>query len=101
MQNPKTFSYVYGMCITWEIMTIDLVDKTLKANHCAIIMNIADPAKLDERLFLVANQMIFKDHFIICFHPDKSYHTHKVVAVLMAQVTWKHGHHLRIPVTRM
>jgi len=81
-ETQKQFMYT-ETCITWKITIIDLVDKTLKADLCTIVMNIPDLAKLDKKLFLAVHWMFFKNCFIICFNLNKSYYAHEVVVGLM------------------
>jgi len=56
-------------CISWEIATLDLLDKILGANLRHLIMNIPDPENPSECLFHAVNKMFRHDGYIFQFHP--------------------------------
>jgi len=58
-------------CITWELNTIDLMDKTLQTSLCYILINIPYQDKLSERLFHAISKMNQKDSFFFHFQPQK------------------------------
>ncbi len=70
-------------CITWEIATIDLEDKTLRNSLRAILMNIPDPEHLDMKLFHSVNKMFKQDGYIFRFHPSRGQNAREVVAGLL------------------
>jgi len=70
-------------CITWEIVTIDLEDKTLCNSLRAILMNIPDPEHLDTKLFHSVNKMFKQDGYIFRFHPSRDQNAQEVVAGLL------------------
>jgi len=70
-------------CITWEIVTIDLEDKTLCNSLRAILMNILDPEHLDTKLFHSVNKMFKQDGYIFHFHPSRGQNAREVVAGLL------------------
>jgi len=70
-------------CITWELSTIDLEDRTLRTSLRYVLMNIPDPEKPSELLFHSVSKMVVKDTFIFRFHPSKSQSAREVIAGLL------------------
>jgi len=74
-------------CITWEIATIDLVDKTLCTLFRAVLMNILDPTEPAAKLFHSVNITFNRDGYIFRFHPSCSQTARDVVAGLLVFLT--------------
>jgi len=70
-------------CITWEIATIDLIDKTLRTSFHAVLMNIPDPTEPAVKLFHSVNITFNRDSYIFRFHTSRSQTTRDVVAGLL------------------
>jgi len=70
-------------CITWELSTINLEDRTLQTTLHYVLMNIPDPEKPSELLFHSVSKMVAKETFIFCFHPSKSQAAHEVIVGLL------------------
>jgi len=73
-------------CITWEIATIDLEDKTLHNSLHYILMNIPDPENFGQKLFHLVNQMFNKNGSILRFHPTCSQNAQDIVAGLCVYI---------------
>jgi len=69
--NQQRFLQQMETCISWEIATLNLPDKSLGANLWHLIMNIPDPENPSERLFHAVNKMFHHDGCIFQFHPQK------------------------------
>jgi len=74
-------------CITWEIATIDLINKTLRMSFRAVLMNIPDPTEPAAKLFHSVNITFNCDGYIFCFHPSHSQTARDVVAGLLVFLT--------------
>jgi len=70
-------------CSTWEVATVDLIDRQTQANLRQIIMNIPDPVQLTCKLFHTVNKMYIRDGYIFRFHPSRSQQAREVVAGLL------------------
>jgi len=70
-------------CLTWEIASLDLEDKTLRSSLCSILMNIPDPDDMTVKLFHSVNCMFKQDGYIFCFHPDQAQTAQEIVAGLL------------------
>ncbi len=70
-------------CLTWEITSLDLEDKTLCNSLQAILMNIPDPEGMTVKLFHSVNCMFKQDGYIFWFHPDRGQNAREMVAGLL------------------
>jgi len=73
-------------CITWEISTLDLEDRSTEATLRQLIMNIPDPANPASRLFHSVNKMFNQKGTIFRFHPSRSQNARDVVAGLCVYI---------------
>jgi len=70
-------------CLTWEIATLELPDKTLQATLCQLILAIPDPEQPHQKLFHLVSKTFTEDGHIFCFHPSKSQHAQGVITGLL------------------
>ncbi len=70
-------------CSTWEVATVELIDRQTQANLRQIIMNIPDPVQPACKLFHAVNKMYIRDGYIFRFHPSRSQQAREVVAGLL------------------
>jgi len=70
-------------CLTWEIATLDLPDKTLQANLRQLILAIPDPDYPHQKLFHSVSKTFTEDGHIFRYHPSKSQHAWGVVTGLL------------------
>ncbi len=71
------------LCLTWEIATLDLPDKSLQANLRQLILAIPDPNKPHQRLFHLVSKTFTEDGHIFRFHLSKGQHVRRVVTSLL------------------
>jgi len=88
--NQQQFLANMETCILWELSMLALLDTSLGANFCHLIMNIPDPEKPGEKLFHAINKMLRHDGYVFCFNPNCSQSAREVVAGLLVflQGTW-------------
>jgi len=77
------FTSQMELCLTWEIATLDLPDKSLQANLRQLILAIPDPNKPHQRLFHSVSKTFTEDRHIFRFHPSKGQHVRGVVTGLL------------------
>jgi len=70
-------------CLTWEIASLDLEDKTLYNSLRVILMNIPNPEDMMVKLFHSVNCMFKQDGYIFRFHPDRGQNAWEMVAGLL------------------
>jgi len=70
-------------CISWEVATLDLVDKATQASLWQIIMAIPDPDCLEQWLFHLVNKMYSNNGYIFRFKPTKLQSAREIVAGLL------------------
>jgi len=70
--NQHRFLLNMETCITWELLTLDLVDSTTGANLRQFIMNIPDPERPGEQLFHAINKMLRHNGYISISIPTKA-----------------------------
>jgi len=70
-------------CISWELTTLELVDKATQASLQQIIMTIPDPDCPKQRLFHLVNKMYSNNGYIFQFKTTKSQSTREIVAGLL------------------
>jgi len=71
-------------CLTWEIATLNLPDKTLQSNLRQLILAIPGPDHPHQKLFHLVSKTFMEDSHIFQFHPSKSQHARGVVTGLLA-----------------
>jgi len=70
-------------CISWKVMTLDLVDKATQASLRQIIMAIPNPDCLEQWLFHSVNKMYSNNGYIFRFKPTKSQSAREIMAGLL------------------
>jgi len=70
-------------CSTWEIATLNLINRQTQATLRQIIMNIPDPTNPAGKLFCAVNKMFIRDGYIFRFHPSRIQQAREVVAGLL------------------
>jgi len=81
-------------CLTWEIATLKLLDKTLQANLWQAILAIPDPDRPSQQLFHLVSKTFKDDRHIFRFHPSKSQHVRRVVTGLLVFLKGVWGNHM-------
>jgi len=81
-------------CMTWEIATLDLPEKTLQANLRQLVLAIPDPDHPHQKLFHSVSKTFTEDGHIFRFHPSKSQHARGVVTGLLVFLKGMWGQHL-------
>jgi len=81
-------------CMTWEIATLKLPDKTLQANLQQLILAIPDPDHPSQQLFHSVSKTFMEDGHIFRFHPSKSQHARGVVTGMLVFLKGVWGTHM-------
>jgi len=88
------FTLQMELCLTWEIATLELPDKTLHANLRQLIPAIPDLDHPCQQLFHSVSKTFMEDGHIFHFHPSKSQHTRGVVMGLLVFLKGVWGTHM-------